>query len=38
MIVDYEDGSIRRFSFLGNLLYVFRPSSRIDSSSALQTS
>ena len=38
MVIDYEDGRVRRFSCLGNLLYVFRRSSRIDSSSAPQTS
>ena len=37
-VIDYEDGRIRKFSFLGNLLYVFRRSSRMDSSSAPQTS
>jgi len=38
IVVDYETGRIRRFPFLGNLLYVFRRSSRMDSSSAPQTS
>jgi len=38
IIVDYETGHTRRFAFQGNLLYVFRRSSRIDSSSAPQTS
>jgi SAM-dependent methyltransferase len=37
-VIDYEDGRIRRFAFQGNLLYVFRRSSRIDSASAPQTS
>ena len=38
LVIDYEDGRVRRFSALGNLLYVFRRSSRIDSSSAPHTS
>ncbi len=38
IVIDYENGKIRRFGFQGNLLYVFRRSSRIDSSSAPQTS
>lgn len=38
IVIDYETGRIRRFRFQGNLLYVFRRSSRIDSSSALQIS
>lgn len=38
IVVDYESGKIRRFAFEGNLLYVFRRSSRIDSSSAPHTS
>jgi Methyltransferase domain len=38
IVVDYDSGEIRRFAFEGNLLYVFRRSSRIDSSSAPQTS
>ncbi len=38
IVVDYETGRIRRFPFQGNLLYVFRRGSRIDSSSAPQTS
>jgi SAM-dependent methyltransferase len=37
-VIDYESGRTRRFSFQGNLLYIFRRSSRIDSSSAPQTS
>jgi SAM-dependent methyltransferase len=36
--INYENGKIQRFSFQGNLLYVFRRSSRIDSSSAPHTS
>jgi 2-polyprenyl-3-methyl-5-hydroxy-6-metoxy-1,4-benzoquinol methylase len=38
VVLDYENGRTRRFAFQGNLLYVFRRSSRIDSSSAPQTS
>ena len=38
IIINYEDGRIQRFTSQGNLLYVFRRSSRIDSSSATQTS
>jgi 2-polyprenyl-3-methyl-5-hydroxy-6-metoxy-1,4-benzoquinol methylase len=38
IVVDYGTGKIRRFAFEGNLLYVFRRSSRTDSSSAPQTS
>jgi 2-polyprenyl-3-methyl-5-hydroxy-6-metoxy-1,4-benzoquinol methylase len=38
LVIDYDDGRIRRFSFQGNLLYVFRRSSRTDSPSAPQTS
>jgi SAM-dependent methyltransferase len=38
VVVDYETGRTRRFAFEGNLLYVFRRSSRIDSSSAPQAS
>jgi SAM-dependent methyltransferase len=38
LVVDYDSGEIRHFSFLGNLLYVLRRSSRTDSSSAPQTS
>lgn len=38
IVVDYDSGKVRRFAFQGNLLYVFRRSSRIDSSSAPQTS
>lgn len=36
--IDYDDGALRQFSWQGNLLYVFRRNSRIDSSSAPQTS
>jgi SAM-dependent methyltransferase len=38
VVVDYEDGRVRRFSVMGHLLYIFRRSSRMDSSSAPQTS
>jgi 2-polyprenyl-3-methyl-5-hydroxy-6-metoxy-1,4-benzoquinol methylase len=38
LVIDYGDGRVRRFSCLGNLLYIFRRNSRIDSSSAPQTS
>ncbi len=38
IVIDYETGRPRRFAFQGNLLYVFRRSSRTDSSSAPQTS
>jgi hypothetical protein len=38
IVVDYENGSVRRLSWLGNLLYIFRRSSRMDSSSASATS
>ena len=38
IIVDYENGSVRRLSWLGNLLYIFRRSSRTDSSIAPATS
>jgi SAM-dependent methyltransferase len=38
IVVDYENGSVRRLPWLGNLLYIFRRSSRIDSSSAPATS
>lgn len=37
-VIDYVDGRVRRFAFQGNLLYIFRRSSRIDSPSAPQTS
>jgi len=38
LVIDYDDGRIRRFAFQGNLLYIFRRSSRTDSASAPQTS
>ena len=38
VVIDYETGRIRPFAFQGNLLYIFRRSSRTDSSSAPQTS
>lgn len=38
ILIDYGNGGIRQYAFQGNLLYVFRRSSRIDSSSAPQTS
>jgi SAM-dependent methyltransferase len=38
VVLDYETGRTRHFAFQGNLLYVLRRSSRIDSSSAPQTS
>jgi SAM-dependent methyltransferase len=38
LVIDYDDGRIRRFAFQGNLLYIFRRSSRIDSANAPQTS
>jgi SAM-dependent methyltransferase len=38
IVVDYDSGKVRRFALEGNLLYVFRRSSRIDSSRAAQTS
>jgi SAM-dependent methyltransferase len=38
LVVDYENGSLRRLPWLGNLLYIFRCSSRMDSSSAPATS
>ena len=38
LVIDYGDGRIRRFAFQGNLLYVFRRSSRIDSAIVSQTS
>lgn len=37
IVIAYEDGRVRRYSILGNLLYIFRRNSRIDSSSAPQT-
>jgi len=36
--IDYDDGRSRRWPFAGNLLYIFRRNSPIDSSSAPQTS
>ena len=38
VVLDYENGSVRRLSSLGNLLYIFSRSSRIESSSAPATS
>ena len=38
IVIDYGNGGIRQYAFQGNLLYVFRRSSRIESSSAPQTS
>jgi 2-polyprenyl-3-methyl-5-hydroxy-6-metoxy-1,4-benzoquinol methylase len=38
VIVDYESGRTRRFAVQGNLLYIFRHRSRIDSPSVPQTS
>ncbi len=38
IVVDYDSGKIRRLAFNGNLLYVLRPTSAIDSASAPQTS
>jgi 2-polyprenyl-3-methyl-5-hydroxy-6-metoxy-1,4-benzoquinol methylase len=38
VVVDYDSGKIRRFAFMGNLLYVLRRTSMIDSASAPQTS
>jgi SAM-dependent methyltransferase len=38
IVIDSENGGIQRSAFQGNLLYVFRRSSRIESSSAPQTS
>jgi SAM-dependent methyltransferase len=38
IVVDYENGAVRRLPWLGNLLYVFRRSSRMDSSSPPATS
>ena len=37
IVIDYEDGRVQRYSILGNLLYIFRRNSRMDSSSAPQT-
>jgi 2-polyprenyl-3-methyl-5-hydroxy-6-metoxy-1,4-benzoquinol methylase len=38
IVVDYDSGKIRRFAFAGNLLYVFRRRSSIDSARAPHTS
>lgn len=38
IVVDYDIGKIRRFAFTGNLLYVLRRTSMIESASAPQTS
>ena len=38
IVIDYDDGTIRHSACKGNLLYVLRRSSQIDSSSAPQTS
>jgi SAM-dependent methyltransferase len=38
LVIDYDDGRVRRFACEGNLLYIFRRSSRIDSASAPHTS
>jgi len=38
IVIDYGNGRVRRFAFQGNLLYIFRCDSRIDSSSAPHTS
>lgn len=38
IVVDYETGKIRRFAFTGNLLYILRRTSSIDSASAPHTS
>ena len=38
IVVDYKNGSLHDLPWLGNLLYVFRRSSRRDSSSAAATS
>lgn len=38
LVIDYDDGRVRRFAFQGNLLYIFCRSSRIASASAPQTS
>ena len=38
IVVDYENGSVRRQPWLGNLLYIFRRSLRTDSSSTPATS
>lgn len=38
VVIDYDTGVTRRFSCMGNLLYVFRRTSSSDSSKAPQTS
>lgn len=38
MVVDYESGKIRRFAFMGNLLYILRRRPSIDSESAAHIS
>jgi 2-polyprenyl-3-methyl-5-hydroxy-6-metoxy-1,4-benzoquinol methylase len=38
IVIDYDSGKVHRLAFEGNLLYVFRRNSRIDSSRAAQTS
>ena len=38
VVIDYDDGSIRRLPWHGNLLFILRRTSRIDSSSAPATS
>jgi 2-polyprenyl-3-methyl-5-hydroxy-6-metoxy-1,4-benzoquinol methylase len=38
IVVDYDSGKIRHFAFTGNLLYVLRRRSSIDSASAPHTS
>lgn len=38
VVIDYGDGSRRRWSWMGNLLYIFRRDSRMDSLSAAATS
>lgn len=38
LVVDYENGSLHDLPWLGNLFYIFRRTSRIDSSSAPATS
>lgn len=38
IVIDYNDGYVRRLPWLGNLLYVLRCRSRIESSSAPATS
>ena len=38
IVIDYENGSVHDITWLGNLLYIFRRSSRTDSSNAPTTS